>query len=97
MELIATSLARLFEQLGEASDEQSIEHFVAAHGNLPNDIHLHEASYWSVSQASFLKQAKKLDSAWSQVVDELNVKLHSHQSASCEITLMLRGGSPHEG
>ena len=80
MELIETSLSKLFEQLGEASDEQAIERFIAAHGNLPNDIHLHEAHFWSVSQASFLKEAKKLDSAWSQVVDELNVKLHSHQS-----------------
>ena len=80
MELIETSLAKLFEQLGEASDEKSIDRFIAVHGNLPNDIHLHEANFWSVSQASFLKEAKKLDSAWSQVVDELNVKLHSHQS-----------------
>ncbi|MCX8521628.1 MAG: DUF2789 family protein [Rhodoferax sp.] len=77
--MIETNLAKLFEQLGEASDEKSIARFIAVHGNLPNNMHLHEAPFWSAAQASFLKQAKKQDAAWSQVVDELNVKLHSHQ------------------
>ena len=81
MELIEKCLPNLFAQLGEASDDPGIAHFIELHGRLSASTHLHEADFWSPAQASFLREAMLLDSAWSQVVDELNVKLHA-QAAS---------------
>jgi hypothetical protein len=78
MELIKQSIASLFSQLGEASDDISIAKFVELHGKLPGGTKLHEASFWSPSQACFLRECLVLDSAWAPVVDELNVKLHQH-------------------
>lgn len=76
MELIEKSMSSLFEQLGEPSDEASIARFIEVHGSLSGDLLLHEASFWSASQASFLREAKLQDSAWSHVVDALNIDLH---------------------
>ena len=81
MELIETCMPTLFAQLGEASDDHGIARFIELHGKLAGGTHLHEADFWSPSQASFLREAIVLDSAWSQVVDELNATLHS-QTAS---------------
>lgn len=76
MELIVKQLSSLFAQLGEADDEQSIARFIALHGEMPGHIHLHEAGFWSSAQSSFPRESHLLDAAWSQVVDELNIKLH---------------------
>lgn len=76
MELIDKQMSNLFAQLGEANDEQSISLFIALHGGMPGRVHLHEAQFWSSAQASFLSEAHLSDAAWSQVVDELNIKLH---------------------
>jgi hypothetical protein len=76
MELIEKSMSILFDQLGEPSDEAAIDHFIAMHGGLTGDTHLHEAAFWSASQASFLREALTLDSTWAPIVDELNTKLH---------------------
>ena len=75
MEMIEKSMACLFAQLGEANDIQSIELFIETHAGLCSDTHLHEAEFWSPSQASFLREARAQDGSWSQVVDELNVTL----------------------
>jgi len=76
MELIEINMTSLFAQLGEASDEFSIEHFIDLHGAMSDGMHLHEAAFWSPSQASFLCEAMVLDAAWAPVVDDLNAKLH---------------------
>ncbi|PUE10861.1 hypothetical protein B9Z51_00460 [Limnohabitans sp. T6-5] len=76
MELIEKSMKTLFEQLGEASDDASIDRFIAKHGLLDGSTHLHEAPFWTASQASFLREALVLDAAWAPVVDELNARLH---------------------
>jgi hypothetical protein len=76
MELIEKSMGSLFAQLGEASDDAGIAHFIARHGGLAGGTHLHDAPCWSPSQASFLREAVALDGAWSPVVDELNANLH---------------------
>jgi hypothetical protein len=76
MEMIESCMSSLFAQLGEADSDQAIKKFIDLNGGLPGSTHLHEASFWSPSQANFLREAKVLDSTWSQVVDELNVKLH---------------------
>ncbi len=81
MELIQKCMATLFEQLGEPSDAPAMARFIALHGGMSSSTPLHEASFWTPSQASFLREAVAADAMWSQVVDELNVKLHATPSA----------------
>jgi hypothetical protein len=76
MELIEKNMSNLFAQLGEATDEVGMANFIKLHGSLPGGTRLHEATFWSTSQASFLRDALVLDAAWAPVVDELNAKLH---------------------
>lgn len=76
MELMETNMHSLFAQLGEPNDDASIARFIAKNGFLPGGTHLHEARFWSPSQAAFLREATLQDSTWAPVVDELNTKLH---------------------
>ena len=81
MELIEKIMTALFEQLGEISDDASISQFMELHGQLPGGTLLHEATFWSASQAFFLHEAISLEAAWALVVDELNADLHWRPSA----------------
>ena len=90
MELMDKSMSALFAQLGEANDEASIKRFIAKNRRLDGSTPLHEAPFWSASQASFLREALALDAAWAPVVDELNVSLHCPPGmepgeGSCEV------------
>jgi hypothetical protein len=76
MELIEKSMSTLFAQLGEASDENGIALFIEMHASLSGGTHLHDAAFWSASQADFLREAILQDASWAPVVDELNAKLH---------------------
>lgn len=67
----------LFEQLGLPSDNSSIDQFIRTHILFSQEIELEEATFWDENQARFLKQCRKSDSDWSEVVDELNIRLHS--------------------
>ena len=69
------SLTTLFEQLGLASDEQSIEDFVSRHSPLPRDIALQEAPFWSESQSHFLEEGLEDDSDWAEIIDELDAMM----------------------
>lgn len=75
METIAHDIANLFLQLGLPSGAQDIDQFVGSH-KLPHGVALHHAPYWNASQALFLKQAIECDSEWSEVVDQLAVRLN---------------------
>lgn len=79
MELLNKDLSLLFEQLGLASDQASIDAFVARHSPLPDDVKVSEAPFWNESQAAFLKEAIMDDADWEPVVDELNVLLHENE------------------
>ena len=79
MELIEPSMPSLFAQLGEANDAASIARFIACHGGLAGDTPLHEADFWTPSQAQFLREAMQLDASWAPVVDVLNAQLHQPQ------------------
>ena len=67
----------LFEQLGLPSDNSSIDQFIRTHILFSRDIKLDEATFWTESQAGFLRDCLDSDSDWSEVVDELNIRLHS--------------------
>jgi hypothetical protein len=76
MELLETNMHSLFAQLGEPNDDASIARFIGKNGYLPGGTPLHEARFWSPSQATFLREATQQDSTWAPVVDALNTKLH---------------------
>jgi len=76
MERPVHSMSNLFAQLGQATDEISITQFINSHSPLPAEVRLHEASFWSSAQATFLKSALMDDADWAEVADELNRRLH---------------------
>jgi hypothetical protein len=76
MELIEKCMTSLFAQLGEDSDDISIANFIELHGRMSGNTNLHDAAFWSPSQACLLRESLILDAAWAPVVDELNSKLH---------------------
>lgn len=65
----------LFEQMGLDSDDASIDAFVLAN-QLPQDVKLVDASFWTDNQRKFLKDEYKLDAGWIEVIDDLNTRLH---------------------
>lgn len=77
METQVYQLESLFAQLGLPSTNASIERFMAEHAPLSDTLWLHEAPFWSASQADFLQQAIKEDADWAIIVDELSVMLRA--------------------
>lgn len=77
MERPVHNLSNLFAQLGEANDEAAIARFIDTHRPLAGNLRLHEASFWTPSQASFLCEAILDDADWAEVADELNAELHA--------------------
>lgn len=69
------TLTTLFEQLGLASEKNSIEEFVARHSPLPREIALQDAPFWSESQSHFLEEGLEEDSDWAELIDELDAML----------------------
>ena len=76
MDETSNTLEHLFEQLGLAADEASIEAFIASHSPLPEDVKLADAPFWSSGQSQFLKEKLLEDGSWAIVIDELNLRLH---------------------
>ena len=70
-------LADLFEQLGLPSSQADIQKFVREHRPLPDDLKLTDASFWTESQASFLREQIRLDAEWAMPIDSLNVQLRT--------------------
>ena len=72
------TLKLLFDQLGLASDDASIDHFVETH-QLPKDLMMHEASFWTDSLREFLCSHWQKDDNWSLVIDNLNELMSQDQ------------------
>ena len=68
-------MTNLFLQLGLDASESAIASFIKTH-QLPADVSLLEASYWSEAQRQFLAEQIKADASWTIVVDQLNESLH---------------------
>lgn len=75
MEPQTHSLSSLFIQLGLDNKDASIMHFINHNKPIPGHVELHKAPFWSVSQASFLKQMKDEDADWVGIIDQLDVML----------------------
>jgi hypothetical protein len=76
MELDSHSLSSLFAQLGLPDEASAIERFIATH-DLPHNVALAEAPFWTPAQAAFLREEIEDDADWAEIVDELNARLHS--------------------
>ena len=76
MERSPYDMSSLFAQLGEASDEAAIARFIRTHAPLDSDVRLHEADFWTSSQASFLREATLDDAEWVVIIDALNSEMH---------------------
>ncbi|MBK7355587.1 DUF2789 domain-containing protein [Propionivibrio sp.] len=82
MERHIHNMKNLFSQLGQPSDDEAIARFLAKNRPLPNGVPLHEADFWTPSQASFLRDAVSDDADWSEVVEALNAELHARQRST---------------
>ena len=77
MEPSIHQLGDLFRQLGLPDDPASIESFIAAHRPLPAGVALADASFWTPSQAQFLREELSDDADWAEIVDTLGSLLAS--------------------
>ncbi len=68
-------MTNLFLQLGLDASEQAIAKFIKTH-QLPADVHLANAPWWSDAQRQFLTEQINSDAVWAIVVDQLNESLH---------------------
>lgn len=68
-------ITNLFLQLGLEAGEHDIARFIRTH-QLPVDVAVAEASYWSKGQRQFIAEQLRADAAWAMVVDRLNESLH---------------------
>ena len=71
------TLSNLFAQLGLPGDRDAIDAFIAAHRPLPDALRLHEAPFWTPSQAGFLRESILDDADWSDVIDSLDTELRA--------------------
>ena len=71
------SINTLFAQLGLPNQDHEVDQFIRTHTLFSQGIPLDEASFWTPSQASFIKESLDFDSDWSEAVDELNTRLHA--------------------
>jgi hypothetical protein len=76
MDTTESRMTTLFEQLGLESSNEAIATFILDH-QLPADVKVTEATYWSAAQRQFLGEQLKEDADWAIVVDELNEALHA--------------------
>ena len=65
----------LFQQLGLPSDVESIKGFLSSHSPLDASIRLEDASFWTASQATLLRDEVLKDADWAEIVDQLNAAL----------------------
>ena len=77
MESTVHPFSELFAQLGLASDNASIQQFIATHSPIPDGVRLEDAAFWSPSQSQLLREERRDDADWAMVVDRLNVALHA--------------------
>jgi outer membrane receptor for monomeric catechols len=64
----------LFAQLGLPNTESQIDTFIASH-ELEDTTLLQNAIFWDEAQRHFLAESLAEDGDWSEVIDELDVRL----------------------
>lgn len=64
-------LTDLFRQLGLPDEPATMEAFIASHRPLPHGTSIADATFWTPSQAQFLKEGISEDADWAELVDTL--------------------------
>ena len=64
----------LFAQLGLPNSEEQFDDFIANH-KLDDTTLLQNAPFWDEAQQHFLTESLEEDGAWSEVIDELDVRI----------------------
>jgi hypothetical protein len=72
MEETLHSMTNLFTQLGLPSRPADIQAFIEAHRPLAARFALHEAPFWTSSQADFLREQVQEDADWAGIIDRLD-------------------------
>jgi hypothetical protein len=70
------SMTNLFTQLGLPSTPEDIQAFIESNRPLARHLALHQAPFWSPSQAEFLRDNIQEDADWAGVIDRLDSGLH---------------------
>jgi hypothetical protein len=66
------SMTNLFSQLGLPATPADIQAFIESHRSLAAHQVLHEAPFWTSSQAEFLREQVQEDADWAGVIDRLD-------------------------
>ncbi|GLH73100.1 hypothetical protein GETHLI_16020 [Geothrix limicola] len=66
------SMTSLFAQLGLPSAPAEIQAFIESRRPLAPGLALHEAPFWTPSQAGFLREEIQNDADWADIIDELD-------------------------
>lgn len=77
MEMSSHSFHDLFAQLGLDADLGSIQAFIGTHAPMPGELRLEDGPFWTPAQARLLHEALSVDADWADVVDRLNLALHT--------------------
>lgn len=83
MTQVRPRMTHLFAQLGLDSSAEGIAQFIHEH-QLPKNVNLMEAPYWSDAQRQFLAEKIASDGEWAIVVDQLNESLHEDATSRIE-------------
>lgn len=75
MNVVNHTMQDLFAQLGLDSSPEAISKFVRTHA-LHRNEDLHDARFWTASQAEFIRDAWIEDADWVHAIDELETLLH---------------------
>lgn len=67
-------ITTLFAQLGLPNSEEKIDAFIVSN-QLEDTVLLQDAPFWDESQKHFIAESLAEDGAWSEVIDELDVRL----------------------
>lgn len=81
MDTTTSSMTNLFLQLGLPAGKDEIAAFIRDH-QLPEDVRLADASFWSDGQRQFLREELGEDADWAIIVDELSEALHADAMAA---------------
>ena len=74
MDTTKHTINTLFAQLGLPDSDAQIDAFIASHSIIDTTL-LQDAPFWDEAQQHFIAESLAVDGDWSEVIDELDVRL----------------------
>jgi len=74
MDTTKHTINTLFAQLGLPNSDAQIDAFIASH-SIADTTLLQDAPFWGEAQQHFIAESLAVDGDWSEVIDELDVRL----------------------